>query len=79
VELHAAHILLDRDTCRGYLHKLSSVERRGLAAAVSGGARWNRRWFVFDRRQRALLYFADKSEGKAKGGIYFQVPSSPFT
>jgi hypothetical protein len=34
---------------------------------------WNKRWFVFDRLKRTLVYYADKSETKAKGGMYFQV------
>ena len=34
---------------------------------------WSKRWFVFDRHQRALIYYGDKTEAKAKGGIYFQV------
>ncbi|XP_013792081.1 pleckstrin homology-like domain family B member 1, partial [Limulus polyphemus] len=47
--------------CRGYLHKL-------------GGALhiWRRRWFVFDRKKHALIYYNDKSETKVKGGVYFQ-------
>ena len=33
---------------------------------------WNKRWFVFDRIRRSLLYFSDKTESKPRGGIYFQ-------
>jgi hypothetical protein len=35
--------------------------------------KWNKRWFVFDRNKRAIIYYSDKSESKAKGGVYFQV------
>uniref|UniRef100_A0A0K2V5J1 PH domain-containing protein n=2 Tax=Lepeophtheirus salmonis TaxID=72036 RepID=A0A0K2V5J1_LEPSM len=34
--------------------------------------KWNRRWFVFDRNKRTLIYYSDKTETKAKGGIYFE-------
>ena len=34
---------------------------------------WKKRWFVFDRKRRSLLYYSDKAETKARGGIYFQV------
>ena len=34
---------------------------------------WNKRWFVFDRSKKTLVYYADKSEAKAKGGVYFRV------
>ena len=33
---------------------------------------WHKRWFVFDRNRRSLLYYGDKSETKPRGGIYFQ-------
>ena len=33
---------------------------------------WKKRWFVFDRVRRSLLYYSDKSENKPRGGIYFQ-------
>ena len=33
---------------------------------------WHRRWFVFDRVKRSLVYYADKNEVKPRGGIYFQ-------
>jgi len=32
---------------------------------------WNKRWFVFDRNKKTLVYCADKHESKAKGGVYF--------
>lgn len=34
---------------------------------------WYRRWFVFDRNKRFLIYYIDKNESKFRGGIYFQV------
>jgi hypothetical protein len=58
----SAHLVLNSVSCRGYLHKMGAKFRT-----------WNRRWFVFDRNKRALIYYADKTETKAKGGIYFQV------
>ncbi|XP_071747338.1 uncharacterized protein [Lepeophtheirus salmonis] len=55
------HILLNSSSCRGHLYKMSSKFRK-----------WNRRWFVFDRNKRTLIYYSDKTETKAKGGIYFE-------
>ncbi|KAG1673990.1 Pleckstrin y-like domain family B member 2 [Nymphon striatum] len=55
------HIGLSSHSCRGYLHKLGR-KLRG----------WKKRWFVFDRNRRALLYFRDKSESKARRVMYFQ-------
>jgi hypothetical protein len=56
------HIVLNSSSCRGYLHKMGAKFKT-----------WSRRWFVFDRHQRTLVYYSDKSESRAKGGIYFQV------
>ena len=56
------NLVINSSSCRGYLHKMGSKFKN-----------WNRRWFVFDRHKRAIVYYADKSEAKAKGGIYFQV------
>lgn len=55
------HVNITADAARGYLHKMGSKFRT-----------WNKRWFVFDRARRAVFYFSDKSETKARGGIYFQ-------
>ncbi|XP_037083036.1 pleckstrin homology-like domain family B member 1 [Pollicipes pollicipes] len=56
-------VVVSRHVCRGYLHKLSSRFRS-----------WQKRWFVFDRskNRRTFMYYADKSESKVKGGVYFQ-------
>ena len=56
--------VISRHACRGYLHKLSSRIRS-----------WQKRWFVFDRskNKRTFMYYSDKSESKARGGVYFQV------
>lgn len=54
------HIVLNSCSCRGYLNKMGARFKS-----------WNKRWFVFDRNKRTLVYYADKSESKAKGGIYF--------
>ncbi|XP_050738373.1 pleckstrin homology-like domain family B member 1 isoform X4 [Eriocheir sinensis] len=54
-------IVVSATACRGYLHKLGSKFRT-----------WQKRWFVFDRSKRALMYYSDKSESKPRGGVYFQ-------
>lgn len=54
------HIILNSCACRGYLRKQGARFKS-----------WNRRWFVFDRNKRTLVYYGDKSESRAKGGIYF--------
>jgi len=65
------HLYITPESCRGYLHKLS-----GHFPPNSGSMRfrskWNKRWFVFDRNKRAIIYFSDKTETKAKGGVYFK-------
>ena len=33
---------------------------------------WKRRWFVFDRKLRALCYYANERQTKTKGILYFQ-------
>ena len=69
------HLFITPDSCRGYLQKLS-----GHFPPNSGSMRfrskWNKRWFVFDRNKRAIIYFSDKTETKAKGGVYFKVINS---
>ncbi|XP_077564333.1 LOW QUALITY PROTEIN: uncharacterized protein LOC144179768 [Haemaphysalis longicornis] len=55
------HVQLTSSSCRGYLHKLGGKWRS-----------WKKRWFVFDRNRRALIYFSDKTEAKLKGGVPFQ-------
>ncbi|XP_065363816.1 pleckstrin homology-like domain family B member 1 [Calliphora vicina] len=54
------HVFLDAYSCRGYLHKLGSTFHA-----------WSKRWFVLDRQRNALIYYADKSERKPRGGAYF--------
>ncbi|CAH1397475.1 unnamed protein product [Nezara viridula] len=56
-----SHVQLDSLSCRGYLSKIGS-RFKTLA----------RRWFVFDRAARTLLYFSDSSEKKRRGGVHFQ-------
>ena len=68
-----AQVILAPDSCRGYLHKLSGNHQNTSAAVKSFRSKWNKRWFVFDRHKRAIIYYSDKSETKAKGGVYFQV------
>lgn len=55
------YIIVTSTACRGYLHKLGSKFRT-----------WQKRWFVFDRSKRTLMYYSDKSENKPRGGVYFQ-------
>lgn len=33
---------------------------------------WKKRWFVFDRQRKALMYFHDEHKKEPKGIIYFQ-------
>ncbi|KAA0184479.1 hypothetical protein HAZT_HAZT004333 [Hyalella azteca] len=81
-----SNIVLTSTSCRGYLHKLSGSAKNKSpqgGALVSphqtsknsgrlfGMKAYNKRWFVFDRDEKALIYYADKSESKAKGFIYF--------
>ena len=68
-----SQVILTPDACRGYLHKLSGNHQNTSAAVKSFRSKWNKRWFVFDRHKRAIIYYSDKSETKAKGGVYFQV------
>lgn len=55
------HIQLSSTSCRGYLHKMGSKFKT-----------WNKRWFVFDRSKRTLVYYADKHEQSKPRGVYFQ-------
>ena len=48
--------------CRGYL------EKKGGKIKIS----WKKRWFVFDRRMKALLYYKDQSKKEPRAIIYFQ-------
>merc|ERR1719494_743038 len=54
---------INRYSCRGYLSKMGE-SRFALA--------WKKRWFVFDRKLRALCYYTDERKTKPKGFIYFQ-------
>ena len=55
------HVVVNATSCRGFLHKMGGKIKT-----------WHKRWFVFDRIKRSLVYYTDKTETKAKGGIYFQ-------
>ena len=58
------HVQLTASTCHGFLSKQSA------GAAVK---QWKRRWFVFDRTQRCLHYYTDKTEKRSDGAfIWFQ-------
>jgi hypothetical protein len=58
------HVIVTPTAARGFLSKLGSRFHN-----------WNKRWFVFDREKRALVYYSDKNEKKSKsrGGIHFEV------
>ncbi len=68
-QIEFAQIVLNSSSCRGYLHKMGQTKMGGTFKR----GHWNKRWFVFDRNKRTMVYYSDKSESKAKGGIYFQV------
>nr|XP_022321824.1 pleckstrin homology-like domain family B member 2 isoform X4 [Crassostrea virginica] len=55
------HVVLTATNCRGWLQKMGNKFKT-----------WHRRWFVFDRNKRSLIYYTDKNESKPRGGIYFQ-------
>lgn len=55
------YVQVDASTCRGFLNKMGGKIKT-----------WNKRWFVFDRKKRSLVYYTDKGEAKPRGGIYFQ-------
>ena len=55
------HVVVNATSCRGFLIKMGGKIKT-----------WHKRWFVFDRIKRSLVYYTDKTEAKAKGGIYFQ-------
>ena len=55
------HVVVNSNSARGFLVKMGGKIKT-----------WHKRWFVFDRIKRSLVYFTDKSESKARGGIYFQ-------
>lgn len=67
LEICAQDVTVDSHSCRGYLYKLGSASRW-----------WKKRWFVFDRASRALMYFMDKSERKLKGKLISQKIFSSF-
>ena len=78
-------VVLDSLTCRGYLHKLGSgsSSNKSITSRISGTklsqrSSWNKRWFVFDRNKKTLVYYADKTESKAKGGVYFSVSKTVY-
>lgn len=55
------HLVVTSTNCRGWLQKMGNKFKT-----------WHRRWFVFDRNKRSLIYYTDKNESKPRGGIYFQ-------
>lgn len=55
------HVDITSSTCRGYLQVLTGRWRS-----------WKKRWVVFDRRQKTLVFYSDRSENKLKDGITFQ-------
>ncbi|XP_052265266.1 pleckstrin homology-like domain family B member 2 isoform X3 [Dreissena polymorpha] len=55
------HVVVNNNSARGFLVKMGGKIKT-----------WHKRWFVFDRTKRSLVYYTDKSESKPRGGIYFQ-------
>ncbi|XP_067137985.1 pleckstrin homology-like domain family B member 1 isoform X2 [Centruroides vittatus] len=55
------HVDITTSTCKGYLQVLTGRWRS-----------WKKRWVVFDRRQKTLVFYSDRSENKLKDGITFQ-------
>lgn len=56
-------VRINRYSCRGYLLKMGKSKLK-----IS----WKKRWFVFDRKLRALCYYQDERKTKSKGILYFQ-------
>ena len=56
-------VKINKYSCRGYLTKMGRSRFH---------ASWTKRWFIFDRKLRALCYYQDERHMKAKGVIYFQ-------
>lgn len=54
--------------CRGYLDKKSGKLKSS----------WKKRWFVFDRRMKALVYYKDQSKKEPRAIIYFQAIQEVF-
>ncbi|CAL1527925.1 unnamed protein product [Lymnaea stagnalis] len=55
------HVIVTNHSCRGFLHKMGGRIKT-----------WKKRWFVFDRMKRKVLYYTDKTESKLKGSVCFQ-------
>ncbi|KAK6963507.1 serine-rich adhesin for platelets [Biomphalaria glabrata] len=55
------HVIVTNHSCRGFLHKMGGRIKT-----------WKKRWFVFDRMKRKVLYYTDKTETKLKGSVCFQ-------
>ncbi|XP_058807459.1 pleckstrin homology-like domain family B member 1 [Phymastichus coffea] len=54
-------VTVDVTSCSGYLSKMSKKFHH-----------WNKRWFVFDRKEKSLSYYSDHNSRKPRGVIYFQ-------
>ncbi|XP_059156985.1 mucin-2-like [Physella acuta] len=55
------HVIVTNHSCRGFLHKMGGRIKT-----------WKKRWFVFDRMKRKVMYYTDKTETKLKGSVCFQ-------
>ncbi|XP_070201644.1 pleckstrin homology-like domain family B member 1 [Littorina saxatilis] len=55
------HVIVTTHSCRGVLQKMGGRIKT-----------WKKRWFVFDRMKRKVMYFTDKTESKLKGLVCFQ-------
>lgn len=61
------HVLVTPTTCRGTLVKMGT--RFHL---------WHRRWFVFDRPRKSIVYYSDQTETKFRGCVLFSAIEDVF-
>ncbi|XP_078593101.1 uncharacterized protein LOC144871503 isoform X6 [Branchiostoma floridae x Branchiostoma japonicum] len=55
------HIAITKTSCRGFLVKMGGRIKT-----------WRKRWFVFDRTSQTFMYYPDRHERRAKGGMSFK-------
>ncbi|CAH1264265.1 PHLDB2 [Branchiostoma lanceolatum] len=55
------HVAVTKTSCRGLLVKMGGRIKT-----------WRKRWFVFDRTSQTFMYYPDRHERRAKGGMSFK-------
>ncbi|XP_078674245.1 uncharacterized protein LOC144912626 isoform X3 [Branchiostoma floridae x Branchiostoma belcheri] len=55
------HVAVTKTSCRGFLVKMGGRIKT-----------WRKRWFVFDRTSQTFMYYPDRHERRAKGGMSFK-------